>query len=180
MRPLPNRPASASPSRCGLVGRPPTVPQRAACRPRLASPSCRHVRCLRGRARRDPHRLRSWRRAIGRSRAAPVVPGCDRQCAGSGMRPDYCWLETPAREAPAGQAIAFPGGLIASATWRPGPFHARYSGPDEARGRKPDLRQPPADDRLGCGFATVRTATARPKPDVRLVARTGRYADFRT
>jgi hypothetical protein len=43
-------------------------------------------------------------RARGRRRAAPPVPGRDRQCAGSGMRSDHRRLEAVAREAPADPA----------------------------------------------------------------------------
>ena len=56
------------------------------------------------RCRRDPHRLRSWRRAIRHSRAAPAVPRRDRYDRGPGVRVHHRRLEAAAGEAPAGQA----------------------------------------------------------------------------
>ncbi len=75
-----------------------------ACRPRPASPSCRHVRCLRGRSHRHPHRLRPRRRVRCRRRAAPDVPGSGRQCAVTGVRSHHCRLEAAARTLAPGNA----------------------------------------------------------------------------
>jgi hypothetical protein len=64
------------------------------------------VRRLRGRSRRDPHRLRAAGRVGGRGRTAPAIP-VDHQRAG--VCSDHRWLETAAGDATPDQTVAFQG-----------------------------------------------------------------------
>jgi hypothetical protein len=67
------------------------------CRGAVHVPCFRDVRRQRGRSRRDPIRLRSWWRIVGRHRAAPAVPRHHRQCTGARVRPDHCPVEAASR-----------------------------------------------------------------------------------
>jgi hypothetical protein len=58
------------------------------------------------RSRRDPHRLRAGRRALGRGRVAPAVPVDHRHRGGPGMRPDHRRLGAAVYDAAPGQAGA--------------------------------------------------------------------------
>ena len=79
-----------------------------------SSPCFGDVRHHRSRCRRDPRRLQSRGRVVGRYRVAPAVPRSHRQREGAGVRPEHRRVDATASPASPGDRAASPQGQLAT------------------------------------------------------------------